>query len=76
MKISEIKSSIGKRCRMIDPYKWSWTLPLTGEYIITDYAYKAKYHSDNARLTITVQCENIDKRPISVWVPPERIALI
>lgn len=73
MKISEIKSSIGRRCRMEDPHKWSWTMPWTGTYIIRDYAYVV---SDSAHLSLIVQCEHEESASTSVWVDPKRIILI
>lgn len=76
MKICEIKGSIGRRCRAADPHKWSWTMPLTGEYVITGYGYEIEYYDGEPRRTVRVQCESADGRRIRVWAPPERIELI
>ncbi len=76
MKINEIKSSIGRRCRMEDPNKWCWTLPLTGVYVITGHSYEVEYYDGKPRRTVRVQVESVDLRPLRSWVPPERIILL
>ncbi|HIU56217.1 MAG TPA: hypothetical protein IAA61_00220 [Candidatus Ornithomonoglobus merdipullorum] len=76
MKISEIKSSIGRRCRMIDPHKWGWTMPLTGEYVITGHSYSVEYYDGVPRRSVLVQVESMDLRPVRAWVSPEKIILL
>lgn len=61
---------------MEDPHKWGWTMPLTGEYVITGYGYEVEYYNGKLLRTVRVQVESIDRRPIRVWVPPERIILL
>ena len=76
MKISEIKSSIGRRCWMIDPHKWGWSMPLTGEYVITGYFQSVEYYDGVPRRAVRVQVESVDLRPVRSWAEPEHIELI
>lgn len=75
MTIKEIKAAIGKKCHMHNP-SFCWTMPLTGEYIITGYSYEVAYYDGKPRKTVRVQCERIDDSKLRVWVPPEEIVMI
>lgn len=76
MEIKDIKTSMGRRCRVSEPETKSYTMPLTGEYIVTGYGYEVEYYDNVPRRTVRVQLEGTELRPVRVWLPPERIILM
>lgn len=76
MDIKDAKAAVGRRCRVIEPHKCCWTMPLTGEYVITGHLEAVEYYDGVPQRTARVQVESVDLRPVRSWTEPEHIELI